>query len=145
MKNYIFKIGFKKSNIELEDEFKYLSDIDKEKISNLNSESYFDYEINDKYNCIIITSLVEMETYINILKNNSIEVRYDNISKDILLSKISLKDIEPHSNQWDFFSDDLDDWILSNLEIDMILDRISEVGIENLSDLENKFLKNFNI
>lgn len=36
--------------------------------------------------------------------------------------------------------EDLDHWILENLEIDIVLDRITEVGIENLTDVEKKFL-----
>ena len=40
--------------------------------------------------------------------------------------------------------DDLDTWIYNNLEINIVLDRINEVGMESLKDVEKKFLKNYN-
>ena len=41
--------------------------------------------------------------------------------------------------------DDLDNWILHNLDIDTVLDRITEVGIDSLKPIETKFLKNYKI
>lgn len=32
---------------------------------------------------------------------------------------------------------------MENLDIDIVLDRISEVGIDNLSQIEKDFLKNY--
>ena len=49
-----------------------------------------------------------------------------------------------NSLKYSFFIDDLNDWISINLDIDTVLDRISEVGIDNLSLVEKKFLKNYN-
>jgi hypothetical protein len=41
--------------------------------------------------------------------------------------------------------DDLKDWIYKNLDIDGVLDRITEVGLNNLSSIEKEFLKNFHL
>ena len=46
--------------------------------------------------------------------------------------------------EYDFFMDDLESWIYDNLEIDIVLDRITEVGMDSLKDVEKNFLKNYN-
>ena len=86
---------------------------------------------------------------VKILTNNLIyNVCYD-LSEDVLGGNINLaKDLKSMVTattaiKYSFFVDDIDDWILQNLDIDIVLDRISEVGIDKLSNIENKFLKNF--
>jgi hypothetical protein len=44
--------------------------------------------------------------------------------------------------KFSFFVDDLNDWIYNNLDIDTILDRISQVGLDSLSKIEKQFLNN---
>ena len=41
------------------------------------------------------------------------------------------------------FLDDIDDWIYHNLEIDIVLDRITEVGINSLKEVERNYLKSY--
>mgnify|MGYP000627723900 CR=1 FL=1 len=48
-----------------------------------------------------------------------------------------------NSIKYSFFIDDVDDWIFENLDIDMVLDRISEVGMESLTRIEKYYLNNF--
>jgi hypothetical protein len=48
-----------------------------------------------------------------------------------------------NSIKYSFFIDDVNEWVYNNLEIDMILDRISEVGMNSLSQIEKDFLKNY--
>ena len=51
-----------------------------------------------------------------------------------------------NSIKYSFFIDDLNDWIFENLNIDNVLDRISEVGgVKNLTSIEKEFLKNFQL
>ena len=47
-----------------------------------------------------------------------------------------------NSTKYSFFVDDLDDWIYNNLDIDTILDRISQVGLDSLTKIEKEFLNN---
>jgi len=47
-----------------------------------------------------------------------------------------------NSTKYLFFVDDLDDWIYNNLDIDTILDRISQVGLDSLTKIEKEFLNN---
>lgn len=149
MNKSIYKLSFSYSSFQLNEEYEKLSDYEKERISELDADSFFDYEEDDKYICFIITTPIEMKKYISILSNNLIWVESVDISSDILKFKINLIDdlsskISPiNSIKFSFFVDDIEDWILENLDIDMVLDRISEIGIENLSSVEKEFLNNF--
>jgi len=148
MKSGVYKIVFTKSAFELNDDYEYLSDMDKERIYDLDADSFFDYE-DGCYNCFVITTPIEIEKYKDILKSNFIENECIDVSNDILRFKIDLaKELKDNisglnSVKWGFFMDDLNDWILDNLDIDIVLDRISEVGINSLSGIEKDFLKNY--
>jgi hypothetical protein len=147
MRSSVFKIKFTKSAFELNDDYEYLSDIDKEKILDLEAESFFDYDEDDRYVCFVITSSIEMEKYVEVLNSNHINNEYFDLSNDILKFKINIKEelkdkiSTLNSIKWSFFIDDLDEWIINHLDIDMVLDRISEVGIGTLTEVEKQFLK----
>jgi hypothetical protein len=47
--------------------------------------------------------------------------------------------------RWNNFNKKITEWILSNLDIDIVLDRISNVGIEGLNKTEKKFLDNYKV
>lgn len=153
MTTCVYRVEFSKSSIELNDDYEILSDHEKEWISQLDAESFFDYNNKDNnYICFVITTPLEIKKYLEILAKNFIESKCEDLSKKILTSEIDLseilrKNITPlNSVKWSFFLEDLENWILSNLEIDMVLDRISEVGgIKKLSKIEKEFLKNFQL
>ena len=146
----VYKLNFKKSSYDLNEDYERLSDHEKERISELDADPYFDYDDDDEcYICYVITTQQEIDRYLKILTNNLIyNVCYD-LSEDVLGGNINLaKDLKSMVTattaiKYSFFVDDIDDWILQNLDIDIVLDRISEVGIDKLSNIENKFLKNF--
>jgi aromatic ring-opening dioxygenase LigB subunit len=148
----VFKINFYKSTGELEDLYDYFSELDKEKLNDLDTESYFDYDdLDGNYTLLIIASHIEVDKYIKIIRDNNLKVDYLDISNDILKSKYDLEsDLfylinEENEIKFDFFIHDLNNWILENLDIDYVLDRISEVGINNLSKIEKEFLENYKI
>jgi hypothetical protein len=131
----------------LEDDYDQLSDIDKEKISNINSEAFFDFDEDDRYNFLIVVDKVEFASYIRILNDNLIPFELKDISEDILKGNFDIESILEKSNnplRFSFFLDYLDEWVYSNLDIDRILDRISEVGIGKLRKIEKEFLDNYN-
>ena len=149
----VYKINFEKSSFELNEEYDRLSESEQEKISSLDTESFFDYE-NDENNyiCFLICNAIEVKKYSDILNNNFIIHEIFNLSNDILKSNINLEDeLRPllntiNSIKYSFFIDDLNDWIIENLDIDTILDRISELGgVKNLSTIEKEFLKTFQL
>ena len=149
--NSIYKIKFEESSSFLRNYYDTkLSNGDKRKIERLEALSYFDYEENGKYICILIASIYDIKEYLSIMSKNSIKFRYSDMSDDILKRRIDIinelrdKVNESSSVTFSFFTEDLESWIFDNLNIDIVLDKISEVGIENLSDIENKFLKKLN-
>jgi hypothetical protein len=143
----IYQVKFFKSSFKLEDDYDQLSDIDKEKISNINSEAFFDFDEDDRYNFLIVVDKVEFTSYIRILNDNLIPFELKDISEDILKGNFDIESILEKSNnplRFSFFLDYLDEWVYSNLDIDRILDRISEVGIGKLRKIEKEFLDNYN-
>lgn len=145
----IYKISFFQSTFDLNEEYDRLSDIDKERISEIDAEGFFDFEEGGRYISYIITSPIQIKKYLSILVDNLISFEYDDISEDVLKFKIDLiqslngKVSQTDSIKFSFFQDDVERWIIQNLDIDMILDRISEVGMDSLTTTEKYFLENY--
>ena len=153
MISHIYKLKFDKSSLALNDDYERFSDIDKERIDELNSDASFDYEDDEdgKYTCLIISKPSEMEIYLTVLNNNDVGYRVYDISNDILMGDINIEDVlgyqinTSNSIRYSTFVDDLDLWISNNLDIDIILDRISKVGMNKLRNIEKEFLKNYSV
>jgi hypothetical protein len=147
MIKHVYKIKFNKSSFDLNEDYKRLAEYEKESISELDADSFFDYEEEEKYTCFVITTPLELKKYSMILLNNLILHDSQDISEKILNSEIDLeleteqKIDETNSFKYDFFIDDLNAWIYDNLEIDIVLDRITKVGINSLKEVEKNFLK----
>lgn len=150
MINHVYKIKYGKSSLGLNEDYQYLSDYEKEAMAELDAISFFDYDDDlQKYTCYIITTPLEINKYSKILSNNLIIHNFYDLSEDILLGKIDIeKEVKDKINsfnflKYDFFIEDINDWLLENLNIDIVLDRINEVGIDSLKDIEKKFLKHY--
>ena len=151
MSSCVYRVKFDKSSFELNDEYDRLSDYEKEKISQLDAISFFDCDLEDgRYVCYVITDPLEMKSYLSILSNNLIGVNCQDLSKDIISRKIDLEyDLRGQINtmnsvKYSFFIDDLNQWIYDNLDMDTILDRISESGMDSLTNVEREFLNTYN-
>lgn len=145
MNSHVYKLKFDNSSSILNEMYERFSEHEKQNVANLDCDSFFDYhEHNDKYVCYIIGSPIEVKKYSQILQNNLITHQMIDLSKDIIKFEVDLEsELKPllstvNSIKYSFFVDDLNEWIFSNLHIDLILDRILEVGIENLSVVEKK-------
>ena len=151
MANRVYKIRYSKSSLELNEDYDNLSDYEKEQISELDAEGFFDYEDNNIYCCYVISTPVEVVKYSKILTNNLIQHEYLDLSQEILNNKIDIelelehKLDEKNLFKYDFFLDDLEHWIYNNLEIDIVLDRITDVGINSLRQVEKDFLKHYTV
>ena len=151
MMKHVYKVRYSKSSLELNDDYDNLSDFEKEQISELDAEGFFDYEDNSIYCCYVISTPVEVVKYSKILTNNLIQHEYLDLSQEILNNKIDIeleledKLDEKNLFKYDFFLDDLEHWIYNNLEIDIVLDRITDVGINSLRQVEKDFLKHYSI
>jgi len=144
----VYKIKFTKSPFDLNEDYDRLSDIDKEKIADMNADSFFDYEEDGVYTFFTIAEPIEVKRYLGVLSENLVRFELIDLSKDVLKgnfdidSEVGVK-VEPlDSMKFSFFIDDLDDWIYNNLDIDTILDRISQVGLDSLTKVEKEFLNN---
>lgn len=151
MANRVYKIRYSKSSLELNEDYDCLSDYEKEAISELDAEGFFDYEDNNIYCCYVISKPIEVAKYSKILTNNLIAHECLDLSKDIIYNKIDveyeLEDKLDEKNlfKYDFFLEDINSWIYNNLEIDIVLDRINDVGIDSLKQVEKDFLKHYSI
>jgi len=148
----VYKFNFTKSPFDLNDDYDRLSDIDKEKIADMEAESFIDYEEDNNYSFFIIAEPTEIKKYTNVLDENLISYRMKDVSSEILNGTFKVEDyisdksiISFNSLKYSFFIDDLNEWIYNNLDIDTILDRISSVGMKSLTNIEKEFLKNYNL
>ena len=144
----IFKIKFTKSPFDLNEDYDRLSDIDKEKIASMEADSFFDYEEDGVYTFFTIAQPIEVKRYLGVLSENLVRYELTDLSKDVLKGNFDINlevgpKVDPiDSMKFSFFVDDLDDWIYNNLDIDTILDRISLVGLDSLTKIEQEFLNN---
>lgn len=147
--NRIYKVSFSKSSFELVDDYDKLSDIDKERISDLDAVAFFDFDDEVGYKFFIIVDSIEFEFYSKVLDENLIQHKIEDLSDEILKGKL---DVEKYVSKFvstlntikfSFFVDDLNEWIYENLDIDLILDRITEVGMNDLRKVEKNFLSNY--
>ena len=149
MSSHIYKIKFSKPSYQLNDDYDRLSEIEKEKISNIEAEAFFDMDEDDKYTFFIIVKPMELKAYLSVLNENFIPYDINDVSDDILKGKLDVESViikvNPlNSLRYSFFVDDLNDWLYDNLDMDIVLDRISSIGIESLRKVEKEFLNNYN-
>ena len=87
----VYKLNFTKSSYDLNDDYERLSEHEKERISELDADTYFDYDDdNECYVCFVVTTPQEIERYLKILSNNLIPNNFLDLSDDVLKGKINL-------------------------------------------------------
>ena len=148
--NRLYEIKFTKSSFELDKEYERLSNHEKVDITNMTPDSFFDFNDNQScYRLYLIFSPIDIERYSKILNSNFIRHDAINISDKVLENKICFdSELRPFVNalnrfKWNSFKIKVDEWIYDNLDIDLVLDRIGQCGMENLRPVEKKFLRNF--
>lgn len=147
MNYFLFKISFGQTCDGLNYIYENLSDHEKEKISQLDVVTSFDCEgVDNKYICYLLTTKHEINSYKDILDNNLIPYICDDISQSVINNKIDLeKDLFGYLNSLNYssyetFIEEITEWIYQNLDIDSILDRINESGVESLRPIDKYFL-----
>ena len=138
----VYKISFKK----FLSTYSVISDLDLERIANLDIESSFDYEKGELYYCYVLTAEIEIKKYRKILEGNLITFDCEDISSQLIKNEYDILGIRSFLTENDYFIyeiflDDLNKWIYNKLDIDIILDIISSKGISSLRDVDKKFLK----
>ena len=145
----IYRISFDLSSYELDKLYAHFSEHEKISISSMNPESFFDFnDLDAKYRIYLIFSPLELERYLSILSSNLIWCDSVDISDAILSGEFPESEILQHVNplnrfKWNGFKKKLDEWIYSCLDIDTVLDRIGQVGMQSLRPIEQKFLRNY--
>jgi hypothetical protein len=135
----VYKISFKNT-------YQIISNSDLEKIANLDIESSFDYKEDDFFYFFVLTSKIEIKKYLKILDKNLINYEFNDITNKIIKNEYDFSYLtnyidEKNSIIYDIFMEDLDRWIYSKLDLDIILDIISSKGINSLRPVDRKFLK----
>ena len=147
----VYKIQFTKNSYDLNVEYDKLSEHEKESISSMLPESYFEFNNDcEHYLIYIMLKPLDAKRYTKILENNLINHSIIDISKDLLNGMDFEKELKKYVNglnrfRWNNFNKKINEWILINLDIDIILDRISNVGIDGLNKIEKKFLDNYKV
>ena len=147
----VYKLIFSKNSYELNSDYESLTEHEKEIIANILPSGYFEFnDYNEHYNLYLIINLPNIKRYCNILNNNNIKYTMNDISEDLLNGYDIHKNLSPYINninqiRFKSFNNKINKWITSNLEIDIILDRINQVGIENLTTIEKKYLENYKV
>lgn len=147
--NRVYKIVFNKSSFELDKDYERFSEQEKVAISSMNPDSFFDFNDKERYTLYLIFSPLDIEKYSKILDNNLIEHTSEDVSEKILENKICVESsLKPFVNalnrfRWNTYKAKLDQWIYDNLDMDFVLDRIGQCGMDNLRPVEKKFLRNF--
>ena len=147
MRYTLQKIEFCRSTEDVSRDYIYLSDIDKIRISQLEILSSFDYQDNHgNYNCFLLISNRDIITYLAILEKNFIPHFCHDVSKVIIQNKTNLeKYLNKYLDRFNKeshieFIEEVNMWIQQNLNLDIILDMISEKGIESLRPMDKEYL-----
>ena len=147
----VYKIQFTKNSYDLNVEYDKLSEHEKEAISSMLPDSYFEFNNDcEHYVIYIMLNPLDAKRYTKILDNNLINHSIIDISKYLLNGMDFEKELKPFVNglnrfRWINFNKKITEWITSNLDIDIVLDRINNVGVEGLNKIEKKFLDNYKI
>lgn len=147
--NRVYKIVFNKSSFELDKDYERFSEQEKVTISSMNPDSFFDFNDKERYTLYLIFSPIDIEKYSKILNNNLIEHTSEDVSERVLENKLCVESsLKPFVNalnrfRWNTYKAKLDQWIYDNLDMDLVLDRIGQCGMDGLRPVEKKFLRNF--
>lgn len=129
-------------------DYENLPDIDKYKLSNIDIKASFDYEDNYlNYKIYLLIAPEELKIYKKILDINLIPYLCRDITENVLQNKIDLekylmKWITPKNKEsYHKFISNIKDWLISNLDLDTILDMINDKGLKALLPIHKEFLK----
>lgn len=143
----LYKISFNTDIPYLNDIYGLLTDIEKVRIQSFSILSSFYYNTDNKYIGYLIIPHNEMKEYEIILNNNLIPYLCEDYSDLVINNEINLEfDLEYYIDfynyiDYDNFLFELNSWILKNLNLDSILDRINLYGIETLRPIDKEYLK----
>ena len=148
MEESIYIIEFCRNSEDVLYDYEKFSDNDKKKMSNIDTSSSFDFDDeHGNYTCYILIQPSEFEKYKKVLDDNIIPYICTDISQNVIKNNINLEkrlikycyiyNENSHSN----FIKRVNEWITSNLDLDLVLDMINEKGINSLRRVYRNFLE----
>lgn len=109
-----------------------LTPIEVERLESYSLKAY-DEEIGGKINSYIIADRYVITRIILFMRQKNIDFEYEDISDDVLTGEISFKGTS--------FEDEVNEFIITNITVDHILDKINKFGIDSLTDNDKMILE----
>jgi hypothetical protein len=109
-----------------------LTPIEVERLESYKLKAY-DEEIEGQINSYIISDRYVFTRIILFLRQKSIDFEYEDISESVLTGDISFKDTN--------FENEVNEFIINNITVDHILDKINKFGIQSLTESDKIILE----
>lgn len=145
----VYHIEFSHTSMDLDEYYLSFSQDDIDIFMSLKFYLMVDYECYSKYNIILISDTNQIDIYKKLLDSYNILYICEDVSGKVLAGDFDIKTIlyenldELNIDIQDVFLEELDSWIYSNLDLDIVLDKISKFGLKSLSDIEIMYLDNY--
>ena len=126
----VYKISSNLTESENDKIYNNLSRENKKKISDLN-EGVLNNDIFDEFGHMTSYMICDKEVIdfiVDIFCENEVKYKVEDITKLFLYGQVKIED------------NDFQNFLKENLDIDTILDKINEIGINSLTDLDKKIL-----
>ena len=104
---------------------------DKKKISDFNDDGVLNSDIIDEFGHMTSYMICDKEVVdfiVNLFHKNKVNYKVEDITKLFLYGQVKIED------------KDFQNFLKENLDIDTILDKINEIGINSLTDLDKEIL-----
>ena len=134
MTKSVYKFNFDQPNQLLENKIEDYG-LDFDVYDGLKDCIGFEQEVDGNLQEILLIDSNQLEVILSILETCEIKFVYQDITIDVLHSRVSFDDEE--------FQDQIDEFVKNNLTLDLILDKINLYGVKSLTDFEKTFLKLF--
>ena len=131
----VYRFNFYQSNQFLENRIEERGFDSGEVFEQLKDCISYDREIDGNLQEIILVNEKQFQLIVSILEDCEIKFVYQDITIDVLHSRVEFDD--------DDFQEKIDDFVQNNLTLDLILDKINLYGVKSLTDFEKTFLKLF--
>lgn len=109
-----------------------LTPIEVERLESYKLKAY-DEEIEGQINSYIISDRYVFTRILLFLRQKSIDFEYEDISESVLTGDISFKDTN--------FENEVNEFIINNITVDHILDKINKFGIQSLTESDKIILE----
>ena len=126
----VYKVSTNLTESESDKIYNSLSRENKKKISDLN-EGVLNNDIFDKFGHMtsyMICNKEVVDFIVDLFHENKVKYKVEDITKLFLYGQVKIED------------KDFQNFLKENLDIDTILDKINEIGINSLTDLDKQIL-----